>query len=102
MELSLQYFRALPRQVLYNFFMGPTTDPDFDIRPLLPTLRVPTLVLHGEEDRVIPVEAGRYIANRILGAQFHAFKGVGHRPQHMAPAAFARVRREFIRTGRPA
>ena len=31
---------------------------DIDIRHVLPLVRVPTLVLHGGEDRLVPVEAG--------------------------------------------
>src|SRR5688572_7659116 len=42
-----------------DFFTRP--DPDVELRPLLPTLRVPTLVLHGEEDQLVPVMAGRYL-----------------------------------------
>ncbi len=69
--------------------------------PLLPTLRLPTLVLHGEEDGVIPVAAGRYIAEQIPGAQFRAFKSVGHRLQYMARDEFVQVLRNFIRSGQP-
>ena len=35
---------------------------EIDIRHVLPTVRVPTLVLHGAEDKVIPVEVARYVA----------------------------------------
>jgi len=41
-----------------------------DIRPLLPKIRVPTLVIHSRDDRVVPVELGREIASGIRGARF--------------------------------
>jgi pimeloyl-ACP methyl ester carboxylesterase len=39
-----------------------------DLRELLPTIAVPTLVLHRTEDPVEPVESGRYLAEHIPGA----------------------------------
>jgi class 3 adenylate cyclase len=39
-----------------------------DLRPLLPTIRVPTLVLHRTEDPLESVESGRFLASRIPGA----------------------------------
>lgn len=71
------------------------------IRPLLPTLRMPTLVLHGEHDQMAPAEAGRYIAAPIPGAQLYVFEGRCHAPNWTAPAEFARVLRSFVLTGHP-
>ena len=39
-----------------------------DLRELLPTIAVPTLVLHRTEDPVEPIESGRYLAEHIPGA----------------------------------
>jgi pimeloyl-ACP methyl ester carboxylesterase len=50
----------------------------FDSYDRLPSLRVPTLVLHGTEDRVIPVENGRRLAERIPGAEVVLLEGAGH------------------------
>jgi class 3 adenylate cyclase/pimeloyl-ACP methyl ester carboxylesterase len=41
-----------------------------DIRPVLPTVQVPTLVLHRRTDAAVPVENGRYLASQIPGAKF--------------------------------
>ena len=51
---------------------------ELDIRDVLPLVRVPTLVLHGAEDRLVPVEAGRFLADRIPGARFVVQAGIGH------------------------
>jgi class 3 adenylate cyclase len=40
-----------------------------DIRPILPTIRNPTLVLHRQSDRLVPIEHGRYLAAHIPGAK---------------------------------
>jgi class 3 adenylate cyclase len=49
-----------------------------DVRALLPTIRVPTLVMHRTGDRDINVEEGRYIASRISGARFVELPGADH------------------------
>jgi class 3 adenylate cyclase len=41
-----------------------------DVRPILPTVRVPALVLHRQTDAAVPVENGRYLASRIPGAKY--------------------------------
>ena len=50
----------------------------FDTFDRLPTLRVPTLVLHGTEDQAIPVENARLLAERIPGAELVLLEGAGH------------------------
>jgi pimeloyl-ACP methyl ester carboxylesterase len=44
----------------------------------LPRIRVPTLVVHGAEDRLIPPENGRTVARRIPGARFIVIPNAGH------------------------
>ena len=51
---------------------------EIDIRHVLPTVRVPTLVLHGAEDKIIPVDVARYVASSIPTARFVEIPGVGH------------------------
>jgi pimeloyl-ACP methyl ester carboxylesterase/class 3 adenylate cyclase len=50
-----------------------------DVRPILPSVRVPTLAIHGECDYV-PVEASRYMAERIPGTRLVELPGMGHLP----------------------
>jgi class 3 adenylate cyclase/esterase/lipase len=51
---------------------------DVDVRDVLPTIRVPTVVMHRTEDRDANVEEGRYIAAHIPGARFVEFAGADH------------------------
>ena len=53
-------------------------DSDIDLRDLLPSIRVPTLVIHRREDRAIPVEHGRYLAAHIPGAELAELPGDVH------------------------
>jgi class 3 adenylate cyclase len=49
-----------------------------DVRPLLPDLTVPTLVLHREGDKMIQLGAGRYLAEHIAGAKLVVLPGDEH------------------------
>lgn len=49
-----------------------------DMRDVLPSVGVPTLVLHVEGDRVIPFEAGKRLAEGIPGARFLPQRGNDH------------------------
>ena len=49
-----------------------------DVRQLLPTLRLPTLVVHREKDRFIRAGAGRYLAEHIAGAKYVEVPGDDH------------------------
>jgi pimeloyl-ACP methyl ester carboxylesterase len=50
----------------------------FDSFDGLPTLTLPVLVLHGTEDRLVPVENARLLAKRIPGAELLLLEGAGH------------------------
>jgi pimeloyl-ACP methyl ester carboxylesterase len=49
-----------------------------DTSARLPSLTVPTLVVHGDADAMIPVQNGRLIASLIPGARLEVLQGVGH------------------------
>lgn len=51
-----------------------------DVRDVLPTIRVPTLVLHKRDDQAVPFEEGKYIADHIPGAKFVELPGSDHWP----------------------
>ena len=53
---------------------------DTDVRGVLPTIQVPTLVMHRAGDRATPVGGGRYIARQIPGAKYVEFDGIDHFP----------------------
>jgi class 3 adenylate cyclase len=53
---------------------------EIDVRPVLPALSVPTLVMHRVGDRVCHVENGRYFANHIAGARYVELPGNDHLP----------------------
>lgn len=50
----------------------------FDLRPQLPTVTIPTLVLSGREDGLNPPAAGEELARAIPGARFEVYENAGH------------------------
>ena len=57
-----------------------TMNGEIDVRAVLPTIQVPTLVLHRRGDRVVPFSAGEYMASQIPGAKLVALDGDDHLP----------------------
>jgi class 3 adenylate cyclase len=76
-----------------------------DVRAVLPSVSVPTLVLHATDDAVVPIGAGRWLADHIRGARFvelpgeHLTATVRH---HFADAveSFLTGRRHAVATDR--
>jgi pimeloyl-ACP methyl ester carboxylesterase len=56
---------------------------EIDVSHLLPTIGVPTLILHREGDALVPVESGRYLARNIPGAKYVELPGNDHLLQAM-------------------
>ena len=53
---------------------------EIDVRNVLPSIRVPSLVIHRTDDRCLKVEEGRFVAERIPGAKFVELPGNDHLP----------------------
>ena len=61
-------------------------------------IRVPTLVIAGDEDKVYPPALARDVARRIPGARLVMFEGAGHLPNLEQPERFNAVVLEFLQT----
>jgi pimeloyl-ACP methyl ester carboxylesterase len=66
-------------------------------RDCLKGLALPTLVIWGRRDRVIPPDHGSLIAEHIPGARHVVINGVGHMPFYERPAEFNRYVLDFLR-----
>ena len=66
---------------------------------LLPRLRVPTLVVWGREDKIVPLECGERYGEAIPGARLAALDQCGHFPQLEKPGEFTRAVVEFLAKG---
>jgi pimeloyl-ACP methyl ester carboxylesterase len=51
---------------------------EIDVRHVLSAVRVPTLILHGSEDTIVPLEVAHYMASHIPSARVVEIAGAGH------------------------
>jgi 3-oxoadipate enol-lactonase len=104
---SERFLRDHPDQVAEDLRVGTPQSPSavrhqweamqaFDSFDRLPGVRVPTLVLHGTEDRTIHPDNGRILADRIPGARLVLLEGAGHVYHAEQPEAADRVVLEFV------
>ena len=63
---------------------------------------MPTLLVWGDCDRIIPVEHGRAAAELIEGSRLEVFSGAGHFPHRDDPVRFVEILRDFLETTEPA
>ena len=68
----------------------------FDFTRELSNLRVPALVLYGEDDRATSHEENQRLASLIPGGRFIAFPGARHLPNVEAPDRFNRILSEWL------
>ena len=59
-----------------------------DLRPVLPTITCPTLLIYGEESNFYPPPTGVYVQGAIPGSQLTVYAGADHSPHVGQPARF--------------
>jgi pimeloyl-ACP methyl ester carboxylesterase len=69
---------------------------EIDIRQVLPSIRVPTLLLHRTGDTRVNVEASRYLAQHIPEARYVELPGADHLPWGIDPTRVADEIEEFL------
>ena len=74
---------------------------DIDVRHILPTIKVPTLILGQPDDRFIPIALCRDMAERIPGAKFVELSGIDHLFWFSNPDEFVGEFLEFVTGARP-
>ena len=73
----MEQVKTDPR-VLYGDFLAGAA---FDGRPLLERVTIPTLVVHGADDKIVTLEAAEGVARAIAGARLEVLPDAGHIPQ---------------------
>jgi pimeloyl-ACP methyl ester carboxylesterase len=67
-----------------------------DTRDVLTTVKVPTLVIWGESDKIVPIEETQVLAENISGAKFVTLPNAGHVSNMEQPALFNQAVRNFL------
>ncbi len=71
-------------------------DPRFWLRAR--RVKAPTLVIHGELDRIIPLASARELVRRVPRWTLKVFEGVGHVPMMETPELFSKVANDWMST----
>ena len=74
---------------------------DEDLAPRLSELRMPVLVVAGDDDRIVPTADSVRLGGDIPGAKLEIFPACGHVPQEECPAAFLQPVEAFMRQFKP-
>ena len=69
-----------------------------DLRQELSQITVPTLLLHGEHDKLAPIGAAVWLSTALPNAKLHEIKGAAHEPFLSHPQVFADTIVEFLKT----
>jgi pimeloyl-ACP methyl ester carboxylesterase len=67
-----------------------------DYTPLLSTIRVPTLIVVGEQDEFTPISDARFMGDRIAGSEVVVIADSGHMPNLEQPEAFNAALLKFL------
>jgi len=62
---------------------------ELDVRSRLGSLRVPCQILHGSEDRIVPLGSVRFLAERLPQARLQVLEGCGHALPFTHPSRIA-------------
>jgi pimeloyl-ACP methyl ester carboxylesterase len=84
--------RAKPDAAIALRIVGSTTDVTTEIG----RVRQPTLVLHGELDRIVPLEQAKALASALPDAEIQVLQQAGHVPTLTRAAHVAKAIREFL------
>lgn len=72
-----------------------------DVRHILPSIAVPTLILHRAQDHAINIEHGRHLARSIPGARYIELEGSDHPPWTGDTDAVVAAIRDFVVASHP-
>lgn len=73
----------------------------YDTRERLPEIEIPTLVVWGLNDQIVPVEAALGYHRLIPRSRLEIFERTGHLPMLERPARFNRLLEDFVESSRP-
>ena len=79
----------------------PCVTAESSTKGLPPRSAMPTLIVWGSNDHIIPVAQGHATHDAIAGSRLHVFDGAGHFPHCEHPVAFAEVVGEFMDATQP-
>jgi 3-oxoadipate enol-lactonase len=96
--LSIQLGMLKPTPYLYWQVAQEMVKSDF--RKELASLNLPTLIIWGKQDVLLPIQLGERLSKALPNAQFISIPDAGHRLPLSHPELFSRIILEFLQEGR--
>jgi pimeloyl-ACP methyl ester carboxylesterase len=93
LELSKRYMLGMRPPVLCGDFLACN---EFDVTSQLEKINVPTLIICGAEDKMMPVKSSELLQNGIANSQLHILENAGHMVMLEQPDAVADLLKKFI------
>ena len=88
--------RDLSRTTLESFHYSIASLRRIDLRPRLKEIRVPTLGIYGQVDRIVDPRQGEVLAQGVPSVQLRRFEHSGHFPMLDEPERFYQLLSEFL------
>ena len=92
-ELASEQMMETRQAVLYGDFLACDS---FDVMDSVKKLHLPTLLVCGSEDRMMPPSRSEYLRDQIEGAELHVLEGVGHMVMVEQPDEVAELLAGFL------
>jgi pimeloyl-ACP methyl ester carboxylesterase len=89
--------REFPRRLAFRRFCQQLQIPPLpEIAAMLQKIHQPTVLIWGQEDRILPVRQAAWVQERLPQARTHLLRDVGHAPQEEAPTAVNEIIIDFL------
>lgn len=69
-----------------------------DLEESLKKIKIPTLIIHGDKDKVCPIAGGKFLNDNIAGSRIAVIKDAGHMPFYTRPEGFNKILEGFLET----
>ena len=92
-RLSKQYFMQTRPPVLLGDFLACN---EFDVSSQLDKINVPTLIVSGAEDKMMPVKYSEFLRDGIVNSNLHVVEKAGHMVMAEQPDIVADLLKQFI------
>ena len=67
-----------------------------DLRPEISKINIPSLVIHGDGDKLVPVEDAEWLASHLPHSHLHVINGAGHVPTITRPFEVAQIVNQYF------
>jgi len=95
-EATERKVQATPYRYRAHNYAFSVNLPNYDLKPRLPEITVPTLITVGRTDWITPVSCSQVIADLIPDSEMVVFEKSGHSPQIEEAAAWTTTVRTFL------